>query len=84
MSAQAPCRTGPLILYVAPEKRGQGLGRALLDESIAVAKREGARYMELGTEEDDTAARALYESVGFTNTGGKPGGPVSYFYELEW
>jgi hypothetical protein len=39
--------------------------------------------MELGTEEDDHAARALYESMGFDNTGGKPDGAVSYFYERE-
>jgi hypothetical protein len=26
-------------------------------------------------------ARALYESLGFGNTGGAPDGPVNYFYE---
>jgi ribosomal protein S18 acetylase RimI-like enzyme len=70
-------------LYVAPEKRGGGLGRALLEEAIAVAKREGAAGIELGTEEGDTAARALYESAGFSNRG-NPAGEVSYFYELDF
>ena len=33
--------------------------------------------------EDDVAARALYESLGFSNHEGQPDGPVNYFYELE-
>lgn len=37
--------------------------------------------MDLGTSEDDTAARCLYESLGFSNRDGKPDGPVSYYYE---
>jgi ribosomal protein S18 acetylase RimI-like enzyme len=68
-------------LYVEPEKRGQGLGRALMEAAIELAREEGADGMDLGTGEHDTAARALYESLGFTNNEGKPGGPVNYFYE---
>ena len=70
-------------LYVAPERRGEGLGRALMEAAIELARAEGADYMDLGTGEDDTAARALYESLGFDNRGGKPGGSVNYFYERE-
>jgi ribosomal protein S18 acetylase RimI-like enzyme len=70
-------------LYVAPERRGQGLGRALMQEAIEVARAEGADHMDLGTGEDDVAARALYESLGFDNRGGRPDGPVNYFYERE-
>jgi ribosomal protein S18 acetylase RimI-like enzyme len=68
-------------LYVVPDRRGRGLGRALMEAAIELARREGANYMDLGTGEDDTAARALYESLGFSNRGGKPDGPVNYFYE---
>ena len=39
--------------------------------------------MDLGTSEDDLAARALYESLGFRNTEGKSDGPINYFYERE-
>jgi hypothetical protein len=39
--------------------------------------------MDLGTAEDDVAARALDESLGFSNREGDPRGPVSYFYERE-
>jgi ribosomal protein S18 acetylase RimI-like enzyme len=70
-------------LFVVPERRGQGLGRALVVQAIELARSKGADYMDLGTGADDVAARALYESLGFSNRGGKPGGPVNYFYERE-
>jgi ribosomal protein S18 acetylase RimI-like enzyme len=70
-------------LYVAPAKRGQGLGRALMEAAIELAREQGADGMDLGTGEQDSAARALYESLGFTNNEGKAGGPVNYFYERE-
>ena len=70
-------------LYVAPERRGHGLGRALMESAIEVARARGAAWMDLGTSEDDVAARALYESLGFSNREGRPDGPVNYFYERE-
>ncbi len=69
--------------YVAPDRRGRGLGRALLEAAMELARDEGARRIELGTNEDDTAARALYESAGFTNRDGGPDGPVMFFYERD-
>jgi ribosomal protein S18 acetylase RimI-like enzyme len=70
-------------LYVGPEQRGHGLGRALMEAAIELARAEGADGMDLGTSEDDVAARALYESLGFSNHEGKPDGPINYFYERE-
>jgi ribosomal protein S18 acetylase RimI-like enzyme len=70
-------------LYVAPARRGEGLGRALLEAAMEVARGEGAVHMDLGTSEDDTAARALYESAGFTNREGRPDGPVMFVYERD-
>ncbi|MCA1702747.1 MAG: GNAT family N-acetyltransferase, partial [Actinobacteria bacterium] len=70
-------------LYVVPARRGQGLGRALMEAAIELARRQGAAHMDLGTSEDDVAARALYESFGFSNREGKPDGPINYFYERE-
>jgi ribosomal protein S18 acetylase RimI-like enzyme len=70
-------------LYVAPASRGQGLGRALMEAAMDLARREGAERMELGTSEDDRAARALYERLGFTNREDGPDGPVMYFYERD-
>ncbi|HEX8158753.1 MAG TPA: GNAT family N-acetyltransferase [Solirubrobacteraceae bacterium] len=70
-------------LYVVAHRRGHGLGRALMQAAIELARREGADHMDLGTSDDDVAARALYESLGFSNRGGGPDGPLSYFYERE-
>ncbi len=70
-------------LYVAPAKRGHGLGRALLEAAMEAARRQGAARIELGTSEDDVAARGLYESAGFSNREGKPDGPIMFFYERD-
>jgi GNAT superfamily N-acetyltransferase len=70
-------------LYVVPGERGHGLGRALMNAAIELALREGADYMDLNTGEDDVAARALYESLGFSNREGRADGSVQYYYERE-
>ena len=61
-------------LYVIPERRGRGLGRALLEAAMEHARKRGAAHIDLGTSEDDTAARTLYESAGFTNRETHPRG----------
>ena len=68
-------------LYVTPERRRQGLGRALMVAALELAKQKGADSMDLGTDDTDHAAHALYESLGFSR--GRPGGPVSWYYERE-
>jgi ribosomal protein S18 acetylase RimI-like enzyme len=70
-------------LYVAPSRRGRGIGRALLEATLATARGAGARFIDLGTAETDTAARRLYESCGFTNREREPDGPRMLFYERE-
>jgi ribosomal protein S18 acetylase RimI-like enzyme len=70
-------------LYVVPALRGQGLGRALMEAAIDLARARGADYMDLGAAETDVAARRLYESLGFDNHEGRPGGPVNFYYERE-
>ena len=70
-------------LYVAPPSRGRGLGRALMTAAIDHARERGADYMDLGTGEDDVAARGLYESLGFDSRDGRPDGPANLFYGRE-
>jgi ribosomal protein S18 acetylase RimI-like enzyme len=70
-------------LYVVPELRGQGIGRALLEATMADARDAGATGIDLNTGATDTAARALYESCGFTNREGGPDSPAMLFYERE-
>jgi ribosomal protein S18 acetylase RimI-like enzyme len=67
---------------VVPDRRGSGLGRALLDAAIELARERGAEHVDLTTAETDTAARALYESSGFTNREFPSGAPMLY-YERE-
>jgi len=70
-------------LYVIPEQRRKGIGRALLNAAINAARGAGANHFELTTGETDTEARALYESRGFTNHEGAPDGPRMLYYELD-
>ena len=70
-------------LYVRPELRGRGLGGALLDAAIELARERGAEIVDVVTSDDDTAAIGLYESRGLIDREGGPGGPRMRFYERE-
>lgn len=70
-------------LYVIPSLRRQGIGRALMEAAIRLCRDRGADGIDLNTGESDTAARALYESMGFSNREGSPDGPPMLFYERE-
>jgi ribosomal protein S18 acetylase RimI-like enzyme len=70
-------------LYVVPARRGEGLGRALVEATIETARAAGARSLDLNTGETDVGARALYEKLGFTNREGGPDDPRMLFYERE-
>jgi ribosomal protein S18 acetylase RimI-like enzyme len=69
-------------LYVAPERRGQGIGTAILEAVLRIARERGADYIDLNTSEDDEAARHLYEKFGFVNRE-RGDGPLAYYYERE-
>ena len=70
-------------LYVVPEQRGLGVGRALMEAAIDEARRRGAETMDIGVDEPDQAARRLYESMGFTNRAGGPAGSLMFVYERD-
>jgi ribosomal protein S18 acetylase RimI-like enzyme len=70
-------------LYVVPESRGQGLGRALLEAAMEHARERGAARIDLNTSDADVAARSLYESAGFTNREGGPEGPRMLYFERD-
>jgi ribosomal protein S18 acetylase RimI-like enzyme len=69
-------------LYVVPARRGQGLGRQLMEAVLRAARERGADTMDIGVDEPDVAARRLYESLGFSNRSGEDG-PLMYVYERE-
>ena len=52
-------------LYVRPDHRDNGLGRALAEAILAVAQELGYTVMRLDTVASMTAARSLYRSLGF-------------------
>jgi ribosomal protein S18 acetylase RimI-like enzyme len=52
-------------LYVQPDGRGSGLGRALAEAIVDEARRLGFRTMKLDTLPSMDTARALYMSLGF-------------------
>ncbi len=52
-------------LFVAPESRRRGLGRALMDCASALARQTGASCLALETAKDNLAAQALYEQLGY-------------------
>jgi ribosomal protein S18 acetylase RimI-like enzyme len=59
-------------MYVHPEFRGQGVGAALIDESLTYARRLGLRLLILTVTDGNTAARALYAARGFQRFGLEP------------
>lgn len=57
-------------MYVVPEARGRGIGRALLDSAVAALRACGdIEIAELSVAARDGAARALYVSAGFVPWG---------------
>jgi RimJ/RimL family protein N-acetyltransferase len=56
-------------LMVAASHRRRGIGRALLDQSVAWARDVGVRKLELHVFPHNEAAIALYESFGFRREG---------------
>ncbi|MDI7775995.1 GNAT family N-acetyltransferase [Asticcacaulis sp. EMRT-3] len=52
-------------LYVTPQGRGLGVGRALIDAVLSEARRLGYGEMKLDTLPQMTAAIALYQEAGF-------------------
>ena len=55
-------------LYVAPEFRGQGVGRLLVEDVLGKAGRNGYRRMVLDTVPEMAEAIALYRRFGFVDT----------------
>jgi GNAT superfamily N-acetyltransferase len=51
-------------LFVAPEARGLGVGRALIEAVYAEADRRGAERVYWATQEGNATARKLYDRIG--------------------
>ena len=51
-------------LYVCPERRGSGVGEALIAAAMAIARDRGAAYVRWFTAQDNHRAQRLYERIG--------------------
>jgi ribosomal protein S18 acetylase RimI-like enzyme len=58
-------------VWVAPEARGGGAGRALVDAVIGWAGARGARRLVAAVTEGNAAAARLYAGAGFVDTGAR-------------
>jgi ribosomal protein S18 acetylase RimI-like enzyme len=52
-------------LFVVPQGRGRGIGRALLDAAAAFGREQGALRLSLSTARTNISAQALYASHGW-------------------
>jgi ribosomal protein S18 acetylase RimI-like enzyme len=55
-------------LYVNPELRGGGIGRALIEEGLRLVGESGASCLEWSTAPDNHRAQRLYDSTGAEKT----------------
>lgn len=61
-----------MTLAVRPERRRRGLARTLVEAALADPTSAGARRVYLEVRPSNLAARALYGSLGFSETGVRP------------
>jgi len=69
-----PCVKGPdpielVRIYALQKAVGKGLGSALMEACIGVAKEKGARTLWLGVWEQNPRALAFYSRLGFVDVG---------------
>lgn len=56
-------------IYVAPDCRGQGIGKRLLPPLLEIAKARGLRTMIAGITADNAASLRLHEALGYSHAG---------------
>ena len=71
-------------MYVRPEKRRAGLGRALLGHLIETAKEDGYNSIRLDSPVFMTAAHKLYRSSGFVDIGPYAESEIPDEYKAYW
>ena len=58
-------------MYVEPESRSSGIGRAVIDFALAYAVASGCEVVELGTPRNGDRQIEFYERAGFVNVGAR-------------
>ncbi len=70
-TSQRPCYAGVVesSVYVATRAHGRGVGRALMDELIETARRDGIWTIQAAMFPENEASLALHERLGFRLVG---------------
>jgi GNAT superfamily N-acetyltransferase len=66
-------------LYVRPDRRGRGIGTALVERACAVVRERGGRLFEVNVDEVDADAIRFYERHGFATQLPGETGRMLYF-----
>lgn len=76
---------GPVLLldelYVVPERRGQGIGTAIIGRLVADATAQGVSLIEINVDEEDVDTQRFYERHGFATGDGQR--ERAFYYERE-
>lgn len=67
-------------LYVVPQRRGHGIGSALLVAAEKMARDRGGELLEINVDGDDVDARRFYERHGYANREPDQDEPMYYYY----
>jgi len=70
------------LLYVVPERWGEGIGGAILDATLAEARRRRYSRIVLWTHDDNERSRRLYRTGEFSPTGRTVDGKSEWAREL--
>ena len=62
-----------LDVAVHPDRQRRGIARSLMERCLEAAREAGAAWVLLEVRESNEAARALYRSLGFRESGIRPG-----------
>jgi GNAT superfamily N-acetyltransferase len=71
-------------LYVVPSLRGRGIGSAVIERMVAIARTRGVERIEINVDEGDVDAQRFYRRHGFSATEPDTGERAFYYArELE-
>jgi ribosomal protein S18 acetylase RimI-like enzyme len=69
LSTRNPLGVHLARLAVRPASKGKGIGYALVANLIQQARQRGISHLTVNTQSDNTASLALYQRMGFRETG---------------
>ena len=68
-------------LYVVPDRRGQGIGTAMIELLMTECRARGVRLIEINVDESDVDAQRFYRRHGFSDVDPDSGERASYFLQ---